>query len=711
MSATLQLTRLFSAPNLNGSLPTAPAFRPGSHQISYLASDERDLHSLHLYLVDPTTGQRQLLLAADRLASNSANMSAAERAERERRRFFASGITHHSWHPDGNRLLLVADGALYLLQPDSGGLLAVTPAGTRQTDARFSPTGRYLAYVRAGDLYLYQPADNSTRRLTTDASETLSYGIADFIAQEEMHQFQGYWFSPDERYLAYLQVDTSTIPLTHRFEFNADQLQLFPQRYPYTGGPNANVNLLLLDLTSGECRSVPWQLQPDGYLARVDISADALWLQVQSRNQQQLWLRQFSLQDLSCNNLLQESHHSWLNLHDNLRVLSDNQRFLWSTEAAGNRQLQLHNPGQPPLVLTPPNSRVGRVLYADDKRALFLGWLDTPLEQHLYAVEYAAPTELQQLTPTPGWHEVSTNSSGTAFISRFSSLTQPPTLLHGAMQPSDWRALDDNQMGETHPYFPYLASHAPATMGEIPAADGQPLYYRLTKPADFDPQRRYPVLVHVYGGPGVQRVRNDWQPLPLQFFARQGFVIFELDNRGSGYRAKRFEDPIYRRLGQVEVADQLAGVRFLQQFAWVDAERIGIYGHSYGGYMALMCLCLAPAVFRAGIAVAPVTDWRLYDTHYTERFLETPAINPQGYADSAVISHLHQLQGKLLLIHGMADDNVLFTHSTLLIKALQDAGKPFELMAYPGAKHALQERTVALHRYQLMLDFLQRQLQ
>ncbi len=235
------------------------------------------------------------------------------------------------------------------------------------------------------------------------------------------------------------------------------------------------------------------------------------------------------------------------------------------------------------------------------------------------------------------------------------------------------------------------------------------LYGRLTKPAPCLANRRYPVIVNVYGGPGVQRVRDELPPLTLQLFAQAGFGVFELDNRGGSGRHKAFEDAIHGRLGHVEVEDQLAGVEFLRQQEWVAADRIGIFGHSYGGYMVLMCLA-ASHVFRAGVAVAPVTDWTLYDTHYTERYLGTPEDNPHGYEASSPLPRAADIDAPLLLMHGMADDNVLFTHTLKLVKALQDAARPFELMTYPGAKHALQERSVTIHRYRCILSFFRRHL-
>ena len=249
-------------------------------------------------------------------------------------------------------------------------------------------------------------------------------------------------------------------------------------------------------------------------------------------------------------------------------------------------------------------------------------------------------------------------------------------------------------------------------LGTLTAEDGQTLHYRLTGPdaAAPAPAKGFPLVVWVYGGPGGQIARNAWPPLLLQLFAQNGFGVLELDNRGSANRGRAFEAPLFNRLGDAEVRDQVVGARYAAGLDWVDAGRIGMAGHSYGGYLTLMCLAKAPEIFQAGVSVAPVTDWRLYDTHYTERYLGHPRDNPDGYEASSVFPWLDSLRGKLMVMHGMADDNVLFAHSAKLLRALQRRHIPFELMTYPGSKHALQERDVSIHRFNLILDFFRRHL-
>jgi dipeptidyl-peptidase-4 len=250
-----------------------------------------------------------------------------------------------------------------------------------------------------------------------------------------------------------------------------------------------------------------------------------------------------------------------------------------------------------------------------------------------------------------------------------------------------------------------------AEFGSIAAADGQRLHYRLLKPRELVSGKRYPVLVDVYGGPGVQRVTNTWGSLFHQYLAQQGYVVFALDNRGTGLRGTRFETALGQKMGHVEVQDQLKGVEFLRGLPYVDARRIGIFGWSYGGYMTLMCLMQAPEAFAAGVAGAPVTDWALYDTHYTERYLSTPQLNPAGYQSSNVLAFTDRLSRPLLLVHGMADDNVLFAHSTVLMKKLQDLQKPFDLMTYPGGKHGLiRQNVTGWHAHANIVRFFDREL-
>lgn len=715
MTEPLTPLRLFSDPPLFGRVPQNARFIPDGSGVAFLRVAEDDRERLDLWRLDLASGVQSLWVDGRSVDGGDAGASIEEQAERERRRQFAGGITRFEFSPDGRRLLLPVAGAAFVMDLGSQSVRAVTPPGTRQTDMRFTPDGAALTYVRDGDLYRLDLDDDHEVRLTADGGGPVKNGIADFIAQEEMHRFEGYWWSPDSAWLAFTRVDDSPVEISRRFEIQADAVEVVEQRYPYAGAANADVRLVVMELASGTRREIPWHVEDDDYLARVDWLGQGLLVQRQSRDQQTLNLTLYDPRNGNGQVLVTETSPTWVNLHDNFRSLcgaADTEAdFLWTSERSGQRQLYRYHGGEL-VALTDGPGRIDRVLWADRERALVSGWSDSPTEQHLFQVSLTGGGAPIRLTGPAGWHDAEISGDGRRVLDRYSNLQTPGCLALLELQDGGAaaRTLAEETVSGDHPYLPYLANHATPVLGTLEAEDGQLLCYRLTRPLGEAPAGGHPAIVYVYGGPGVQRVRNEWAPPLLQLLAHHGFAVLELDNRGSSYREPGFEAPIHRRLGAVEVRDQTRGARFLAEQDGIDPQRIGVFGHSYGGYMTLMCLLQAPEVFKAGVSVAPVTDWTLYDTHYTERYLGTPAGNPDGYRDSAVLGLASGLSRPLLLVHGMADDNVLFTHTTKLMKALQDATRPFELMAYPGSKHALQERSVSVHRFEALLEFFQRHL-
>ncbi len=706
----LTVERLFGSPPLSGTLPTRLRIAPDLSYVAYLQAARDDRERLDLWRMDLTTGERTCWLDAREIHTQETPLTETEKAARERKRQFATGITDYHISPDGDWVLVPMAGTGYLMEVATGTLHPFTPGNTRQTDFRFSPQGNYLSYVRDGDLYFRPTTGGDEVAVTTGGGGLVSHGLADFIAQEEMHRFEGYWWSPDEARIAFCRTDESPVAVSRRYEIEADAFNVIEQRYPYAGAANARVDLLVCHLGSMRTEEVDYRHQADDYLARVAWAGEWLAVQVQSRHQRDLWLDFHRPETGEPVSVLRETASTWINLHDNFTPLEDG-RFLWTSERDGASQIYLYpgpQAGAEPVRLTSGPGRVERILHADARGVFYTGWRETPTEAHLYRLPLTGG-EPERLTREPGWHDPACDARGERFADRCSSLTSMGRIRILDREGRDAAIrLADEQEDPRHPYHDYLAGHVTPILGTLEAEDGQVLHYRLTEPA-----RRsagHPLIVYVYGGPGVQRVRNEWAPLLLQLFAGRGFGVLELDNRGTANRETRFEAPIHGRLGDAEVRDQVLGANFAGSLPWVDASRIGVFGHSYGGYMTLMCLAKAPDVFRAGVAVAPVSDWALYDTHYTERYLGTPAENPSAYRDSAVLPYLDRLKGKLLIMHGMADDNVLFTHSTRLFKALQDRCQPFEMMTYPGAKHALQETSVSVHRFNMILDFFERNL-
>ena len=686
-------------------------FSPDGKLLTYLRTGEDDRQRMDLWRVDLHDGLHRQWLDARALEdghSKTTDLTAAERAERERRRQFSHGITAATWHADGERLLIPIDGRAVLVDPDrTEEAQWIGTLGTRQSGFQLSPQGRYVSYVRDGDLYIWDLAAAIERRLTHDGVETISNGLPDFLAAEEMHRFEGHWWSADERHLLFCRVDESEIEVSYRLEMEADGAHTIAQRYPYAGRPNPNTELHLYHLHE-DAASLLWRsTEGEPYLARVLPVDDGILIQVQDRLQQRLSLRHRHWHEDTWQEIHAQTSDTWINLTDDLRQLPDG-RLLWSTEVAGTRSLMLLDAQGASTELTGP-THVNRIVAADDEQAWVSGWDEDPQQNHLYVIPFDQTTsQAQRITHDTGWHDVTMSPDNSCFVDRFSAPEVPYRVDVVDTAGSDARTVQSGGIDSDHPYFAYLGSHAEPMFGSVTAADGQPLYYRLTPPAAVN--GTHATIVYVYGGPGPQKARRDWGTLLVQMFAQQGFGVLELDNRGTGNRGARFEAPIYRRLGGVEVEDQVAGLAALDEVAWADRRRVGVFGHSYGGYMTLMCLCRTATHFAAGVAVAPVCDWLLYDTHYTERYMGLPDDNPDGYRQANVLTHLQHLQAPLLLMHGMADDNVLFTHSTKIMGRLQELGKPFELMTYPGAKHSMQERDVSIHRFDMILSFFARTL-
>ncbi len=726
----LTVERLFAAPDLAGDSLRSPRLSPNGRLVAYLkgAADNRD--RLDLWAYDLATGKHRQLIDARALVPEAGALSTEEAARRERQRTSAlSGILEYSFSPDSRSILVPLGGDLYLYDlkaPAARAVRRLTTTPAYETDARISPRGHYASFIRDQNLYVLDLRSGVETAITRDGRGTVSFGMAEFIAQEEMKRDTGYWWSQDDSRIAYTRVDEARIPEVERFEINALSVVTVRQRYPFTGAANVPVQLFVAELAAPD-HAVPMDLGSDDnfYLARVDFFPDgkALAVQRQSRDQKRLDLLRLDVATGAARGLITETSDTWVPLTDELKFLARRRQFIWASSRSGFRQLYLYDfEGRQLRQLTSGEINVvGRrsdaaVRGVDESRGLlyFMSPGDNPRERQLYLTSLDRPMPPHQVTQGSGWHNVTMADDASVFLDSFSNSETPPSLSLYSADGSLVSKLVPNTLQAGHPYFPYAAAHVKTEFGTIAASDGQALHYALLKPAQLEPGRKYPVIVDVYGGPGVQYVTNTWGGtwnLLHQVMVQRGYVVFMLDNRGSGERGVRFESASYHKLGSVEVDDQVTGVQYLRSLPYVDGAHIGIMGWSYGGYMSLLSIMKAPDSFAAAVAGAPVTDWRLYDTHYTERYMSTPALNPEGYRSSDVLTYAAQLKRPLLLVHGMADDNVLFTNSTSLMKALQDANRPFDLMTYPGGKHGLtSHQDTGPHVFEQMLRFFDREL-
>jgi dipeptidyl-peptidase-4 len=720
-AADLTIDRLFDAPALAGPTLLGLKVSPDGARITYLQGRAVDKNRLDLWEFDVASSRSQRLVDADALAPAGQRLSDEETARRERQRTAAlSGILEYAFAPSGKALLFPLNGRIFyydLTRPSAAALLPVTTSGFA-TDASVSATGRYVGYVREQNLHVYDLTTHHDRPITHDGRGPIKNGMAEFVAQEEMGRSTGYWWAPDDTHIAFAQVNEAPVPVTQRFEIAADNVATFEQRYPLAGGPNVRVRIGVADLEGHGTTWMDLGTDADIYIARVDWLPDGKTLAIQreSRDQRRLDLLFADVATGRSRIVLTETSDDWIDLHDELTFLKRRPEFVWASERDGFRHLYLYDTsGKLLRRLTAGDWNVmdfrGRAIKGVDEagRQIFFTATEAgPPERQLYvqSLDTEDPAGVTRISKDPGLHAVMMSPDAKLYVDTWTNRRQPPQVSLRRADGSLLAYLSENRLDEHHPDAAYLADNAVAEFGTLTAADGQTLHYRLFKPVHFDPAKRYPAIVDVYGGPGAQQVLDNWSGASFsQILTRKGYVVFQLDNRGSAFRGRRFESPIHRRLGEIEVADQVQGARWLASQPFIDASRIGVWGWSYGGYMTLMLLFKAPEVFRAGVSGAPVTDWRLYDTHYTERYLDRPADNASGYEMSSVLPYAKDLRGKLLVIHGMADDNVLFLHSTKLFRKLQDLGLPFDVMVYPGAKHGLLRQHDGRHAYAAILRF------
>jgi len=708
-SQPLTLERLFASPDLSGSQPRAVKLSPDGRLLTLLKNrpDEKDRYDL--WALDTATGQERMLVDSKKVGSG-AELTEAEKMQRERARIAGQkGIVAYDWSPDGKSILVPIDGDLYLATLD-GKVTRLTSTPGGELNPIISPAGGYVSFVRDQNLFVQPLGGGAARALTSDGAGTVHWGEAEFVAQEEMARRTGYWWSPNDRLVAVERFDEGPVGVVTRAAIGADGTKVYDQRYPAAGTPNVRVELWVIDPTSGAKVKVDLGSDPDIYLARVNWTPDGKTLLVQRENRDQTVLDMLAVDPATGKAKIwfaeKSGPKSWINLNDDYRVLKDGS-LIWKSERDGYGHLYHFAKGKWVQLTKGPWVVTDLVGVDETKgRLYFLGNKDDVLEQQLYTVDIAHPGQITRLTERGWWNSAVMDKAGSRLIVTRSNPNQPPQtyLADPAGKRIAW--INENAVKPGHPYYPYLAEHKQRTFGTIKAADGTTLYWEMITPK-LEPGKRYPVFFQHYGGPHSQTVTRGWESPMEQYIVDKGYIFFQIDNRGSANRATAYEDQIYRAMGSVEVADQLAGAKWLKAQPYVDPDRIGIYGWSYGGYMTLKMLEANPGVYAAGVAGAPVTKWELYDTHYTERYMGT---EPNGgdakaYATADALGDATRIADPLMLIHGMSDDNVVFENSTLFAVRMQAGNVPFEMMFYPGKTHAAGRD---IHVWTTIFDFFDR---
>ena len=716
VAPALGFERVFASPGLNGPAPRGVKLSPDGKWLTLLRNRAEDRERYDLWGFERATGQWRMLVDSAKLSSGHA-LSEAEKMQRERQRIGdLKGIVSYDWSADGKSLLVPIDGELFLAGLD-GSVRAIAGVGKDALNASLSPKGGFLSFVRERRLWVAPVAGGAAVAVSPlEAAETVHWGEAEFVAQEEMARSAGSWWSSDDSHIAVERFDEARVGVVTRAAIGAAGTKVFDQRYPLAGAANAEVSLYVMK-PDGSARVAVDLLvglaadEHDIYLARVDWSRDgkALYVQRQNRAQTRLDLLQVDPATGAAHVAFSEqaAARSWISLSDNYRFLKDGSLIWWS-ERDGFGHLWLFTKGAW-RQLTQGDWVVTDLVGVDEKagRLFFAGTKDDVLAPQIYALDYAHGGSPERLTELGFVNAASMDKAGQMLVIARSSVTQPPQVMLADAKGQRLAWLEENRVEGAHPYAPFMAHHRTPQFGTIKAADGSALHWKMILP-DMQPGKRYPVFFEHYGGPSAQVVSRGWTGSLAQAIAARGYIYFELDNRGSANRGVAFERQIYRAMGSVEVDDQLAGVGYLKSLGFVDPAKIATYGWSYGGYMTLKMLEMHPGVFAAGIAGAPVTKWALYDTHYTERYLGDPNREPQVYAKADALAEAGNISDPLLLIHGLADDNVVFENSSALIADLQAKAVPFEMMLYPGYTHRVSGPKISLHMWDTIFAFLSR---
>lgn len=678
---TISITDVAKLPRPGMAVPGGYRFTPDGQGLTYLHSAEGSLvRSLWLY--EFATGERRVLAGPP----PERPLSREEELLRERLRIRELGVTSYQFAREApQRTILIPGGPKLRVLVGDGEPFEIE--GTEGVEApRISPDGRLVAFVRSGDLYVSPVSRGEQRRLTHDAEDGLTNGLAEFIAQEELDRADGFWWSHDSSRIAFIRADSRHIPRFPIVHQGKDDLDIEYHRYPFAGERNAVLRLAVVDVATADRRWMDLGADDDFYIVDVAWRRDGLLaVQQLSRDQRDLAVLLFDPETGSVVHRFDEHAEPWLNTNHNWRFLRTGE-LLWASERSGFRHLYVYDPDlQRPRQLTSGEWVVTSVAGIDEARrtVFFQATAESVLERHLYAVSLDGG-ELRRLTPEPGWHDTLVSDDGSRFVDTVSSLERAPTTALRQLDGSVEAVLFDNDGISAA-----SLGLAPPRLLTVEAADGTTLHGALYEPP-AGAAKPPPVIVSVYGGPHAQRVAHEWSltvDLRAQYLARQGYAVFKLDNRGSANRGLAFEGALAGRMGTVEIDDQVAGIRQLAARGLIDGSRAGIFGWSYGGYISALALMRAPELFAVAVAGAPVTHWDGYDTCYTERYMGTPSANPEGYREGSVMSHVQGLKGRLLLIHGLIDENVHFRHTARLITALTNAGKPYDLLVFPEERH------------------------
>ena len=707
-ASAITYERMARIPEPGLNLPRRVLYSPDGKLITYTQS-EAGTDQMSLFGFDLASKTAKVLVRASDLAKETRPMSREEELRRERQRQKFAGITSFFWAKRAPVLLIPYAGDIFL-RDEAGAITRLTETKEPEIDPKICDGGERVAFVRGSELFVIDVATKKETQLTKGAPEGVTRGLSDFNGQEEFGEPSGLWVSPGCDKIAYLEVDEREVGTVPVLGYRGGQADLMIQKYPLVGQKNPKVKAGILDLASKKTTWLKWKDEGERYLGRFHWAPDgkSLFLQALSRDQKRLAVMKADPRSGEAAEIVVETSPTWVDFAS-FSPLEKAPRFVWTKTVGGHTHLELRDAekGTSLGTLTSGDWDVEALGPIDEARGrvLFWGTKDSPVDRHLYAAPLAVGDkagEIAKLTVEPGVHLPAIDREGRGFVDVHSDLNRMPK----AVVRGESGAVIAEIPTSADPDIAKLNLRAPEIVS-FKGPSGDMLYGSLLKPRVVEPGRKYPIVVMVYGGPGAQTVWNSWGPRLLwNHLADRNMVVFQLDNRGSGGRGQAFAAHLYGKAGEVELADQIAGLDYLKTLPFTDLGRVGIHGHSYGGTMTLLAMLKAPDRFHVGVAGAPVTDWRLYDTGYSERFMGLLDQNAKGYEGTDLTKHAKNLRGKLFLIHSLMDENVHFQNSAILIDALVAADKRFDLFVFPGERHGFRQPAARQYATRRTVEYL-----
>ncbi|HEY6352318.1 MAG TPA: DPP IV N-terminal domain-containing protein [Candidatus Angelobacter sp.] len=710
----LTVQAINQAPGIAGRIPETLKWSPDGNKVSYILRDEQGENS-QLYYVDSATGKSAVLVASEKLASLAPPVSNIK-DERERERRTRYSVAGYHWAPDSKHILFDANGQLWLYSLESATATALNIANPAAGDPKFSPDGKRLSYLRNHNLYVRPISGGDETVLTREKDENLLDGEVDWVYEEELDVRSNYFWSPDGNRIVFLRMDESRVPKYPIVDFLPLHPSVAEQKYPKVGDPNPEVRIGVVKSAGGSVRWIKLTDEKDMYVPRFGwVNDGVVWAMVLNRAQNQLDLYFADVNSGKSRRVLSETSDTWIEMDDNFNLLASSGRFIWSSWRDGHTHLYLYSFDKTnPLAadarlenqITKGDFEVFSVEAVDESSgAIYL--IANPRDdrqRHLCSARLDG-SSFQVLTEAqPGNHETSFAPNAKYYVDDFSAILTPPVMSFcrvGGSCNVFWQSKSIDAYNLTPPEFV-----------DFHAEDGTVLHGLLYLPPGSS-GKKVPLLMNPYGGPHGQEVRNHWTDTGILFdeiLMRDGIAVLVIDNRGMGARGRKFATVLMHNFGEIELKDQLTALdQALERFPQLDRNRLGWWGWSYGGYMTLFALTHSDR-FKAGLAVAPVTDWHDYDTIYTERYGGLVPENEAAYKKSSPINFADHLHGRLLEVHGTSDDNVHVQNTIQMINSLIRAGKQYELVLYPNKTHSISGPVVRTHLFTRIREYFHQEL-